>query len=452
LGAANVNRDPHRGARSTSADFVSDPLDWLLQASQRGDVAVVDPHGPITSRAEACATVAVFGEQAIRHVLTDIETFGMPVSISARYELPDTLTKLNSAIFSMTGAQHRARQRLLANLLGPEFADEHDAAIDRGTMEFLAGWTVGSEMRLLTEMRRLASLVAEQVVIGTVDDRPIGAEIQRYFDMRRQYGSRTGLRTPEERDALIDQGHHVKDLLHARVRALQKGADESSVLAHLCRSPERLTEDDLVAHANILFMSSSEPIATAMTWILLGLTQLPELRGKLRPKGGVYQQDHALLVRGVVHEFLRLVPPSAIMVRLTRRKVKVADVVLAPTTEVLISPYTEHRRADVFSDPLKFSPKRWLSEHPSPFQFLPFGNGTRSCLGRRIAMATLERCTSALLAEHDPVLSEPQRLDWLMNVTLMPARDPTIRLNHPGAVDYRAKLSGPAAALLSPET
>jgi cytochrome P450 len=425
--------------------FDADPLGWLVSASGRGDFAVVDPDGPVTAP-RARRTVAVFGPSAVRQVLSDLETFGMPTSVSRRHGLPPVLANLNSALFSMTGPDHRSRQRLLVNCLGPAYAAEHAAAIDRGIAEFLRDWRIGDQVPILTEMRRLARLVAQQVVLGTTGDDPTGALIQRYFDLRRSYGSRPGTSTPERFEELVAAGTEVDRLLRERVRTLRAGGDHPPcVLANLCRQADTVSaagmpEDELVAHANILFMSSSEPIATAMTWIVLGLSQRPGLRADLRANDS--------LARGVVNEFLRLAPPNALMIRVAGRATEIAGVAVEPETEIFISPFAEHRRADVFPDPLRVTPQRWDTARPGPFQYLPFGNGARSCLGRQIAQATLERGTISLLARHDPVLAGPQRLDWLMHVTLLPASDPLVLLAQPGAPVGPGVLTGPAAQLL----
>jgi cytochrome P450 len=438
------------GMAEPKSGFIADPLGWLASAGERGDFAVVDADGPVSTPG-ARRTVAVFGPSAVRRVLSDLDTFGMPVSMSKRYGFPPVLANLNSALFSMTGPHHRSRQRLLVNCLGPAFAADHAAAIDQGIEEFLRGWQTGEHVPLVTEMRRLARLVAQRVVLGTTGDDPIGGLIQRYFDLRRSYREPLGTRTPERFGELVAAGTEVDRQLRAHVRTLRADGDRPySVLAHLCRQagtvsedgvPEDgMSEDELVAHANILFMSSSEPIATAMTWILLGLSQRARLRDALRADGS--------LVHGVVNEFLRLVPPNAVMIRVARRATEVAGVAIEPETEILISPFAEHRRADVFPDPLRVVPERWAVARPGPFQFLPFGNGARSCLGRQVAQATLERGTSALLARHDPVLPGRQRLDWLMNVTLLPAGDPVLLLAEPGAPAGLGVLSGRAAELL----
>jgi cytochrome P450 len=436
--------------------FVADPLGWLLSASRAGPLAFVSRAGPVLSRdPAAAATVAAFGPDAVRRVLGDIDTFGMPVSVSVRHDLPPVLANLSSALFSMSGSEHRSRQRVLARLLGPAFAAEHHAAIDRGLEEFRPGWSPGRRVWLIAEMRRLARLVAARVLLGpTGGADEVGLEIQRYFELRRGYAAPGSVRDPDQLDLLTRQGARVDGLLRERVRTLRGGpsGDGHGVLGHLCRlavgrEPD-LSEDELVAHASVLFMSSSEPVATALTWIVLTLTQHPELRVAIRAE----QRDPAAeagWLRGTVHEVLRLVPPSAIMVRLTRREVSLAGVPLPARCEVIVSPFAEHRRPDAFPEPDRLWPQRWRSARPDAFQFLPFGGGVRACLGRRIALQTLERGTGALLAAADPVLAHPQRLDWRMNVTLLPAGDVAVRLDAPGGrAAPGPELTGPVSDLV----
>ena len=447
---------PCRPTGPDQAGFADDPLAWLLRASRSGFVALLNPSGAVLSRAnDAVATVAAFGPDVVRQVLSDMGTFGMPVSVSVQHQLPPALAKLNSALFSMTGSDHRSRQRMLAFLLGPALADRHDEAIANGIATFTSTLEVGRDFHLMHEMRRLARLVAEQVLLGTRGaDGEVGLEIQRYFLQRRRFASPEGERRADDLALLIQQGTHVDTLLRARVRSLRDGAsaDGHGLLGmmHEYASEQRLamSDDELVAHVNVLFMSSSEPIATAMTWILLVLTQRPQLCRAIRMELSECVPATSATLHGTVHEVLRLAPPSAVLVRLTRLETHVAGLLLRPRTEVIICPFAEHRRPCIFPEPQTLSPERWKEVRPGAFQFLPFGAGARSCLGRRIALATLSRATAALLGIGDPVLAHPQRLDWRLNLTLSPAPDPVVRLRPAGkATAEHIKWSGPAVAL-----
>lgn len=47
--------------------------------------------------------------------------------------------------------------------------------------------------------------------------------------------------------------------------------------------------------------------------------------------------------------------------------------------------YWMHMDSKVFPDPDKFEPQRWLDEHSEAMAeyFVPFGRGSRDCLGRK---------------------------------------------------------------------
>jgi len=144
-----------------------------------------------------------------------------------------------------------------------------------------------------------------------------------------------------------------------------------------------------------------------------------------------------------------LVPPSAILVRVTSGGARVANLPLPPACEVILCPYAEHRSPQAFPEPDRLRPERWVGSRPDLYQFLPFGGGARPCLGRRIALLTLERATQAILQQADPLLAHPQRLDWRINVTLLPFPDPVIRLAKPGPQPVAGDaFTGPAAELL----
>jgi cytochrome P450 len=50
-----------------------------------------------------------------------------------------------------------------------------------------------------------------------------------------------------------------------------------------------------------------------------------------------------------------------------------------------MSPYITHRIPEVFPEPYKFKPERWLSIHPSASEFMPFSAGPRYCIGTSLA-------------------------------------------------------------------
>jgi cytochrome P450 len=50
--------------------------------------------------------------------------------------------------------------------------------------------------------------------------------------------------------------------------------------------------------------------------------------------------------------------------------------------------YLTHHREDIYPEPKKFKPERFLEQQFSPYEYLPFGGGARRCIG--LAFAQLE--------------------------------------------------------------
>ena len=66
-------------------------------------------------------------------------------------------------------------------------------------------------------------------------------------------------------------------------------------------------------------------------------------------------------------------------------------VVLAPCI------YLAHRRSDLWPEPEKFNPARFLDARPNPYAFFPFGGGTRRCIGAAFATFQMKVVLSELL-------------------------------------------------------
>src|SRR4029077_20601266 len=233
-------------------------------------------------------------------------------------------------------------------------------------------------------------------------------------------------------------------------------------LATLASSGDvRLTDDQVIAHANMLFLSASEPIAVTLTWVLLLLSQQPGLRRALRRELAAAYGPHGIpghadeadcpLLKAVIQETLRLVPPSAIMVRLTTRSAALLGHALPPQCEIILSPFIAHREPQEFPEPNLFNPQRWPGFRPAAYSYFPFSMGARHCIGRQLANVVLLSLLARILVRYDVILTRDQALDWKINITLMPAAEPVVRFvaadaNRPAQAGGR--LGGPVAALV----
>ena len=59
-----------------------------------------------------------------------------------------------------------------------------------------------------------------------------------------------------------------------------------------------------------------------------------------------------------------------------------------------------HFREEVYPEPMRFRPERFLERQFSPFEFLPFGGGSRRCLGAAMASYEMKLVLGTLLRRY----------------------------------------------------
>ena len=80
------------------------------------------------------------------------------------------------------------------------------------------------------------------------------------------------------------------------------------------------------------------------------------------------------------------------------------------------------RQADFFPEPNHFNPDRFGPDHPQPhkYAFIPFGAGSRTCIGNAFAMLEMQAIFATLLRKVDLSLVPGQTIEPGIMFTLRP--------------------------------
>jgi len=208
-------------------------------------------------------------------------------------------------------------------------------------------------------------------------------------------------------------------------------ADDMLDLMLDARDPETgaaMTDAEIRDNLLTFIVTGSDTTARALTWAIYGLTQMPGWARRLRAEaefaygraGAPDVLEHLPLTRAYLEEVMRLFPPAPLVVRraagpdrLLGRDIRRGDLILAPI-------YTLHRHPEVWPDPHRFDPMRFLDRRPDRFAYLPFGAGQRACIGAGFAMIELQLTLATLVRRLDVALAPGWQVRPLMMLTLKP--------------------------------
>lgn len=183
----------------------------------------------------------------------------------------------------------------------------------------------------------------------------------------------------------------------------QDGSYQARLLA------ARISKAETEIQCKAVTFAGTDSTAVKLATILFHLVQNPQVCAMIRreSKAAGHDADPQTLpyLRAVIHEGLRL--GVANPVRLTRTVpptgLDIGPYHLPGGTNVGAAAYVLHHNPEVYPAPFKFQPERWLNEQSekdtrraSDRDWIPFGLGSRVCIGRNLATYQLLMATRAV--------------------------------------------------------
>ncbi|MEH1886825.1 cytochrome P450 [Nostoc sp.] len=225
-------------------------------------------------------------------------------------------------------------------------------------------------------------------------------------------------------------------LLYAEIRERREQVDSerNDILSLLLSSRDEegnpMTEDELRDELMTLMLGGNETTATALSWAFYWVHHLPEVQEKLLQELATLNGslDPITIFRlpyltAVCNETLRIYPVSLLTLqRSVEEPVELLEHKLEPGTDVVGCIYLLHQREDLYPQPNQFRPERFLERQYTPFEFMPFGNGTRRCIGEALALYEMKIVLATILSSYQLALvdTKPEEVAR-RGLTLAPA-------------------------------
>lgn len=414
---ADLPNGPRNVISETLAMYLGDPYELQLRTMQKfGDtfMAPTVVYGPrfVTGNPEAIK--ALFAAE--------------PTTFSTA--LGDVLSIFpgqgEGSLFTLTGDRHRAARKLLAPSFHGARMRAYGTLIRDIARRWAAAWQPGRQFVLLDTTQAIALDVIIQAVFGVTGQ----SQVQRFHQhIRDSFATFVpslvlfkSLRRPfwgigpwARFESMFTE---LQGMIMSEVAAHRAGPDgRQDILSLLLQARYEdgspLSDIELFTQLLTFVFAGHETTAISLAWAFYLLHRHPAALARLRQELATLGSDpdpDAIVklpyLEAACNETLRLRPIQPVVSRKLARPLTVAGYALPAGTTIGINLVLAHQRPEVFPKPQVFRPERFLDRTFAPHEFLPFGGGTRRCIGAAFAMYEMKIVLATLLAAGELTLVE----------------------------------------------
>jgi cytochrome P450 len=417
--------------RGNYIQFLHDPIAYMQMLYRRyGQIASFVKGSKVSIVKGSRGMVFAFGPAYNQQVL------GTPAKFySAGLTVPgpadSAQRRLGSGMASMNGERHKKHRRAIMPLLHVKAIEDYRDEIVSFTDRLLHSWSAGVRRDMALESKRLTLHISGKILLGlesASEADAIGECLERWLLMNTSF-----LVSPFRVDRpgtpywqMLRLADRVeKGLLTIINRKRVKAGQKPDVLSLL-----RLESDsEAIGQAALLLIASYMTTCNALAWTLFLLAQHPsvmrdlvdELGGALHGNAPAVEQLGQLkLLESVIKETMRLLPPVVYSFRIAVEPFHIGPFELPSMTTVALSQYITHRMPDLYDEPGRFLPHRWLASNPSSYEYFPFGAGPHQCIGYSFAMMELKIALAMMLQRYRFTVIPGSRINRHVGITLSP--------------------------------
>jgi cytochrome P450 len=401
------------GPRTTllsTARYLRDPFSALLDAARRfGD--------PFTWPTFLGPIVVTGDPVGVKELLTAdpavYDAFGT--------DLLGPVLGANNLIL-LSGEPHRAMRKFYNPHFHGERLHEYGAIISRIAEDHTARWPSGRPFVVEETMREIALDMILQVVLGLDEPAARAAFKDAVADLTRALKP-SFLFIPRLRRSFFGLSAWARfqrrtaaaaALFERELETRKAGgekADRPDMLSLLAASRKEdgtaFGPQEILEQMVSLIGAGHETTASALTWALFHIHRNPPVMERLLAELSSLGQASTPIelarlpfLDAVCSETLRLNPVAPLIGRTLRKELTLKGQTLPAGASVGIGIINLHRRPELYPDPERFSPERFLGREFGPFEFLPFGGGSRRCLGASFAIYEMKIVLATVLRAH----------------------------------------------------
>jgi cytochrome P450 len=330
------------------------------------------------------------------------------------------------------GEEHLRRRKLMLPPFHGERMRAYESVIAEVTSDEIAGWPASAEFAIHPSMQSITLEVILRAVFGVTDAERRRELRDGLVAILAESASPAAIgltvpglrRLPHYRDfaRLVER---TNELLAAEIaerrrdRELDQRDDILSMLvAARFDDGSQMSDSELRDQLMTLLLAGHETTATGLAWTFDLLLHHPGAHRRLLAELEAGATEY---LDAVIEESLRIRPVVPITGRLLHQPATLGGYELDTGTIVLVAIYMAHTNPDTFAEPFAFRPERFLDDGPETYSWVPFGGGTRRCIGAAFAQMEMRVVLRTVLGAVDLEAADSQlERPVRRNVTMSP--------------------------------
>ena len=327
----------------------------------------------------------------------------------------------------LDGAQHQRQRKLLTPPFHGDRMKSYGELICKITEKVIRDWKIGKPFEVRNSIQEISLRVILQAVFGL-------NEGERYDEIKQLIGSileisgsplkailvfvpflQKDLGAWSPWGSFLRQQKRLDDLLYAEIQERRDNLDASRedilslMMAARDEENQPMTDKEMRDELMTLLVAGHETTASSLTWAFYWIHHLPEVKEKLLAELDTVDTSAELstiaklpYLNGVCAETLRIYPIALVgFPRIPKAPIEIMGYEYPAETQLMPCIYLTHHREDLYPESKQFKPERFIEKQYSPYEYLPFGGGSRRCIGMAFALFEMKLVLTTVLKNFD---------------------------------------------------
>ncbi len=341
----------------------------------------------------------------------------------------------NSSLLVLGGEKHLSRRKLILPCFHGERMKVYGELMKRITERAVSKWKSDEIFSFMSQARNITFDIVLTAIFGMNEENPRYKTLQKSLEqlldhMKKPFSTmilsvpflqiNLGPLTPW---AKMMKLRRAVDICLFEEIETRKKMDLNSlvdILSLLLKARDddgnSMTAQEIRDEMITLLITGHDSSSVAITWTLYEILSNDNVLKKIKEEFSevisekndwVAHLDKLVYLDAVIKESLRIMPLVPFVARVTREEnYQLGEYTVPKGTVIMSSFYLTHHDAEFWPDPNKFLPERFFDTTEAPYTYLPFGAGTRRCVGPAFAQYEMKIVIMQILLQAELALKE----------------------------------------------